>query len=96
LRRQATSFTQIAGGAEGKFAAFLAGNDSASDAASNDSWTALRDTLRAEQNLVIIFGSEIRGADIASLVSFGSSISGAKFVCLADYSNSRGAADMCL
>jgi NADH-quinone oxidoreductase subunit G len=43
---------------------------------------------------VIIFGSEIRGGDIASLVTFGSAISGAKFICLADYSNSRGAADM--
>ncbi len=50
--------------------------------------------MRAEQNLVIIFGSEIRGKDIASLVKFGADISGAKFLCLADYANSRGAADM--
>jgi NADH-quinone oxidoreductase subunit G len=57
-------------------------------------WSALRDKLRSEQNLVIVFGSELRGADIASLVNFGSSIAGAKFICLADYSNSRGAADM--
>jgi NADH-quinone oxidoreductase subunit G len=54
----------------------------------------LREKLRGEQNLVIIFGSEIRGADIASLVKFGSSIAGAKFLCLGDYANSRGAADM--
>ena len=54
----------------------------------------LRDKLRSEQNLIIIFGSEIRGKDIASLVTFGSAISGAKFICLADYANSRGAADM--
>jgi NADH-quinone oxidoreductase subunit G len=50
--------------------------------------------LRVEQNLVIIFGAEIRGGDIASLVKFGSGIAGAKFICLADYANSRGAADM--
>jgi NADH-quinone oxidoreductase subunit G len=99
LRRQATSFAQIPAGTEGQVAAFLAGGDAAGDAlvsssASKDAWIALRDKLRGEQNLVIIFGSEIRGGDLASLVKFGSAISGAKFVCLADYANSRGAADM--
>ena len=96
LRRQATSFTQIPEATEGKVAAFLGGNDAAADTLGNskDAWIALRDQLRAEQNLVVIFGSEIRGNDIASLVSFGSTITGAKFICLGDYSNSRGAADM--
>jgi NADH-quinone oxidoreductase subunit G len=96
LRRQATTFTQIPEGAEGQLATFLAGNDAAADSLGNtkDSWIALRDKLRAEPNLVIIFGSEIRGNDIASLVSFGSAVQGAKFICLGDYSNSRGAADM--
>jgi NADH-quinone oxidoreductase subunit G len=99
LRRQAASFVQIPAGAEGRVAAFLAGDDSAADAlvsssASNDVWVALRDKLRGEQNLVIVFGSEVRGDDLASLVKFGSEISGAKFICLADYANSRGAADM--
>jgi len=96
LRRQATSFTQIPAGTEGKVAAFLAGDDGAADGLGNtkDAWNALRDKIRGEQNIVIIFGSEIRGKDIASLVSFGSGIPGAKFVCLGDYANSRGAADM--
>jgi NADH-quinone oxidoreductase subunit G len=99
LRRQATSFTEIPAGAEGKVAAFLGGNDSAAEAlatpsTNKDGWTSLRDKLRAERNLVIIFGSEIRGSDIASLISLGSGIQGAKFICLADYANSRGAADM--
>ncbi len=96
LRRQAASFTQIPAGTEGKVAAFLAGDDAAADALGNtkDAWIALRDKIRAEQNIVIIFGSEIRGKDIASLVSFASGIPGAKFVCLGDYANSRGAADM--
>ena len=99
LRRQATTFTQIPAGTEGKLAAFLAGEDAAADALTSsstnkDAWLALRDKLRAEQNLIIIFGSEIRGKDIASLVGFGSGIAGAKFLCLGDYSNSRGAADM--
>ena len=99
LRRQATSFAQIPSGTEGKVASFLAGDDSAADAINSattnkDAWIALRNQLRSEQNLVIIFGAEIRGADIAHLVAFGSGIGGAKFICLADYANSRGAADM--
>jgi len=103
LRRQATSFMQIPAGAEGKVASFLSGNDAAlenitSGAGAGDSaapdWTPLRDKLRAEQNLAIIFGSEIRSSDIASLMAFGSAIPGAKFICLGDYANSRGAADM--
>ena len=96
LRRQATSFTQIPAGAEGKVAAFLAGDESAADALGNtkDAWVALRDKIRGEQNLVIIFGSELRGQDIASLISFGSGIPGTKFICLGDYANSHGAADM--
>ena len=96
LRRQATSFAQIPAEAEGRVAAFLAGDDAAADALGNtrDAWLSLRDKIRSEQNLVIIFGSEIRGKDIASLISFGSGIPGAKFICLGDYANSRGAADM--
>jgi len=99
LRRQATSFLQIPAGTEGKVAAFLAGDDSAGDGlvsatATKEAWVGLRDKMRGEEKLVIIFGSEIRGNDLASLVKFGSGISGAKFICLADYANSRGAADM--
>jgi NADH-quinone oxidoreductase subunit G len=96
LRRQAASFMQIPAGTEGKVAAFLAGDDAAADALGNtkDAWVALGDKIHAEQNIVIIFGSEIRGKDIASLVLFASGIPGAKFVCLGDYANSRGAADM--
>jgi NADH-quinone oxidoreductase subunit G len=99
LGRQAAGFTQIAAGTEGKMVAFLAGVDPAGDAlvseqTNREAWIALRDKLRSEQDLVIIFGSEIRGVDVASLVKFSSDIPGAKFVCLADYANSRGAADM--
>jgi NADH-quinone oxidoreductase subunit G len=102
LRRQATSFTQIPAGADGKFAAFLADDDGAIDAlesftkSKDDSFElrALRQKLVAEDNLTIIFGSELRGSAIANLVKFGSGITRAKFVCLADYANSRGAADM--
>ncbi len=110
LKRQATGFMQIPAGSEERFAAFLGGDDSAADglglaagsagespAATQTNQTTLagfRDQLRGESNLVIIFGSEIRGSAIASLVKFGAGIPGAKFICLGDYSNSRGAADM--
>ena len=104
LRRQAAEFLQIADGAEGRFAAFLGGDDSVADslggpgsAGESPATTLghrLREQLRGEQNLVIVFGSEIRGNDIASLVKFGSGVAGAKFICLGDYANSRGAADM--
>ncbi len=54
---------------------------------------AIRDAIRGEQSLIVIFGSELNGAAVSSLVKFGAGI-GAKFVCLGDYANSRGAADM--
>ncbi|HTU43309.1 MAG TPA: NADH-quinone oxidoreductase subunit NuoG [Candidatus Aquilonibacter sp.] len=99
LRRQATSFLQIPLGAEAKVAAFLAGEDGAveglvSSFTKKDEWVALREKLRGEQNLAVIFGSALRGAEVANVVKFGSAVSGAKFICLADYANSRGAADM--
>ncbi|HKW75450.1 MAG TPA: NADH-quinone oxidoreductase subunit NuoG [Terriglobales bacterium] len=98
LRRQATRFLQLAPAREGKLVAFLNGDDAAagsltSASVSNDALKQFRDELRSQQGLIIIFGSELRGADIASLVKFGSGLK-AKFICLGDYANSRGAADM--
>jgi NADH-quinone oxidoreductase subunit G len=95
LRRQATTFGQIPAGAEPKIAAYLAGDDSVlGSLGAEPGWAALRDKLRAEQNLVIVFGSELRGNDVAAIVHFASSVPGAKLVSLVDYANSRGAADM--
>ncbi len=98
LRRQAVAFAQIAPGSEGHFVQFLAGNDSAADSAvsahlSREGLNELRDKLKGEQGLVVIFGSELRGAGVKTLVDFGLA-QGAKFMCLGDYANSRGAADM--
>jgi NADH-quinone oxidoreductase subunit G len=60
-----------------------------------DQLEALREKLAAEPELVILFGSCMKGADIRKLVTFGDSLgSSVKYVCLLDYSNSRGAADM--
>jgi len=98
LRRQATAFAQIAPGSEGSLVQFLAGNDAAANALISPNLTrealnALRDQVKGEKSLVIVFGSELRGADIKVLIDFGLA-QGAKFACLGDYANSRGAADM--
>ena len=99
LQRQATGSGMVPAGAEAKAVGFLAGDDSlldqiVGDGMTREAWTALRDQIRAEQNIVIAFGSELRGQDIAKLAGFASSLTGAKLICLGDYSNSRGASEM--
>ncbi|MGA2359671.1 MAG: NADH-quinone oxidoreductase subunit NuoG [Terriglobales bacterium] len=107
LRRQAAEFALVPAGAEGKAVAFLAGDDSlldslvvsfsesqATDSMTRDAWISLREKIRAEQNMIIAFGSELRGKDIEKLVTFASTLIGAKLICLGDYSNSRGASEM--
>jgi NADH-quinone oxidoreductase subunit G len=99
LRRQATVFGLLPAGAEAKAVAFLAGDDSLLDAlvsrdTARDAWIALREKIRAEQKLIIVFGSELRGHDVEKLVSFASSLTDAKLICLGDYANSRGASEM--
>jgi len=99
LRRQAAGFGLLSAGTEAKAVAFLAGDDSlldslVSDSTNREAWIALREKIRAEQNLVIAFGSEVRGHDIEALVSFASTLAGAKLICLGDYANSRGASEM--
>jgi NADH-quinone oxidoreductase subunit G len=99
LRRQATNFAQVPTGAEAKAVAFLAGDDSVADGlvsenTAREAWNSLREKLRGEQGLVVIFGSEIRGSAVADVVKFVASVAGSKVICLGDYANSRGAADM--
>jgi NADH-quinone oxidoreductase subunit G len=99
LRRQAAAVGLVPGGAEAKAIGFLSGDNSLLDSVVTDmtnpeAWTVLREKVRGEQNLVIVFGSELRGADLQKLADFASSLAGAKLICLSDYSNSRGAADM--
>jgi NADH-quinone oxidoreductase subunit G len=99
LRRQAKAFAQIPPDSYGALARFLAGEDGAADQLQSAELTRqsladLRSTLRSEKGLIIIFGSDLQGADLEALVKFGSGIPEARFICLADYANSRGAADM--
>jgi NADH-quinone oxidoreductase subunit G len=95
LRRQAVEFLRVPAPSQTLFAGFLGGNEKFPYGPEHrEAWSALRDKLRGEQNLIIIFGSEIFGDGVHALTTFAASISGAKLVCLADYANSRGAADM--
>ena len=92
LKRQAKAFLQIPENGYAAAVNYLAGNDSALPA--NESAAAFREAIRAEQELLIVFGSEFRGSDIEALVAFGLSRPNTRFACLGDYANSRGAADM--
>jgi NADH-quinone oxidoreductase subunit G len=56
---------------------------------------SLRDQLKGEPELVILFGDVIKGEAVRKLVEFGRSLGiPVKYVALVDYSNSRGASDM--
>ncbi len=56
---------------------------------------SLRDKLKAESDLTIVFGDAIQGESLRKLIAFGDSLGLAvKYICLVDYSNSRGAFDM--
>jgi len=56
---------------------------------------SLRDQLKSEPELVILFGASVKGDAVGQLVSFADSLGiPVKYVALLDYSNSRGAVDM--
>jgi NADH-quinone oxidoreductase subunit G len=96
LRRQAKAFLQVAPFGYGSLAGYLTGDAaSASNAAADTQALAtFRDAVKAEEKLLILIGSELRGADLKRLIDFGLTLPGAKFALLSDYTNSHGAADM--
>jgi len=95
LRRQAIEFLEIPAPSQVLFAGYLAGDEKFPySPETRQSWSALRDKLRKEEDLVIIFGSEIFGGGVHALAKFAASLTRAKLISLADYANSRGAADM--
>src|ERR1039457_3809118 len=58
-------------------------------------YESLRDKLKAEPELVILFDDTYKGDDLRELVDFAESLAiPVKFICLLDYANSRGAVDM--
>jgi NADH-quinone oxidoreductase subunit G len=58
-------------------------------------YEGLREKLKAEPDLVVVFDDSYKGDDIRKLVDFGESLGiPVRYICLVDYSNSRGALDM--
>src|SRR5664280_899656 len=58
-------------------------------------YSSLRDKLKAEPELVILFDDSYKGDELRKLVDFAESLAiPVKFICLLDYANSRGAVDM--
>jgi NADH-quinone oxidoreductase subunit G len=58
-------------------------------------YESLREKLKAEPELVILFGDSIKGDGVRKLVDFGESLGiPVGYIALVDYSNSRGAIDM--
>jgi NADH-quinone oxidoreductase subunit G len=95
LDRKATQFIQVPGGQEAAAVRWLATGEGQFAQNVVDGMNALKAALAAEPEVSIVFGSEISGAAIASLVAFGSSLGGkVRYMALGDYANSRGAADM--
>lgn len=96
LRRQAKAFLPLLPFGYGALAAYLAGDTASSSNAAADAnaLSDFRNAVKAEENLLILIGSEFRGADLRRLIEFGLTIPGTKFALLSDYANSRGAADM--
>ncbi len=96
LRRQAKNFLHLAPFGYSALTAYLGGDAaSASEAAADtNALTTFREAVKAEENLLILIGSELRGKDLKKLIDFGLAIPGAKFALISDYANSRGAADM--
>jgi NADH-quinone oxidoreductase subunit G len=96
LRRQAKSFLHLAPFGYSALASYLAGDTAAASEAVGDTnaLTTFREAIKAEENLLILIGSELRGKDLKKLIDFGLTIPGATFALISDYANSRGAADM--
>jgi NADH-quinone oxidoreductase subunit G len=99
LRRNAKAFLHLAPFGYSAMAAFMSGDDSGIDSilqpgADTQAAFDFRNALRAEENVVVLIGSEIRGGDLKRMIEFGTKLPGRKFALLSDYVNSRGAADM--
>src|SRR5437868_8464582 len=62
LKRQSAVYAKVPKGTEGRILNFFAGNDSAaagSEASSREALATMREKLRGEKELVVIFGSEL-------------------------------------
>ncbi len=95
LARKATRSIAVPVGQEAAAVRWLATGEGELPQELTEHLSALRAALEAEQDVAIVFGSELTGAAIGHLVAFGSRLQGTiRYMALGDYANSRGAADM--
>ncbi|HYL61540.1 MAG TPA: NADH-quinone oxidoreductase subunit NuoG [Candidatus Methylomirabilis sp.] len=95
LRRKATQFVKLAANQEGAALRWLAHEEGQLPTNLVEQLVQLKAALEAQPDVAIVFGAEITGAAIATLVAFGSKLPGkVRYMTLGDYANSRGAADM--
>jgi len=95
LQRKAQQFVKIPAGQEVAALKWLADEEGLLPPALVEQLVQLKAALEAETEVAIVFGAQLSGAAIATLVAFGSKLPGkARYMALGDYANSRGAADM--
>jgi NADH-quinone oxidoreductase subunit G len=95
LARKATQSILLPAGQEAAAVRWLVTGEGELPQEMMERLSALRAALEAEQDVAIVFGSELAGAAIGHLVAFGSKLPGTtRYMALGDYANSRGAADM--
>jgi NADH-quinone oxidoreductase subunit G len=95
LKRKAKQFVKISAGDEAVVLKWLANEETQLATELVEQLVQLKAALEAETDVAIVFGAEVSGATIATLVAFGSKLPGkTRYMALGDYANSRGAADM--
>jgi NADH-quinone oxidoreductase subunit G len=95
LNRKATQSVKIAVGQEHAVLNYLAHEQGQLASPLVEQLVQLKAALEALPDVAIVFGSELTGAAIATVVAFGSKLQGkVRYMALGDYSNSRGAADL--
>ena len=95
LRRKATQFIKVSADDEVVVLKWLANEETQLATDLVEQLVQLKAALEAESDVAIVFGAEVSGSAIASLVTFGSRLPGkTRYMALGDYANSRGAADM--
>jgi NADH-quinone oxidoreductase subunit G len=95
LKRKAKQFVKTAPGQGVGILKWLAHEEGQLNPDLVEQLVQLKAALEAESDIAIVFGAEVSGATIATLVAFGSKLPGkTRYMALGDYANSRGAADM--
>src|SRR5229473_1962012 len=95
LKRKAAQFVKVETGQEAAVLKWLAHEEGQFSPELVEQLVQLKAGLEAIGDVAVVFGADISGAAIATLVAFGSKLPGkTRYMALGDYANSRGAADM--